>query len=264
MLLLEETFHNHVKHMLKDGKKVLGAWLQMASPYAAEIFAKSGLDVVMIDMEHGPNDILSLIEQLRAIGHFSAVPLVRAPWNDMVVIKRILDAGAYGVLVPYVSTPDEAVAAVSYCKYPVEGVRGIALSPRAPGFGMSGMNYLKNANEEILVMTAVETPEAVSNINEIVNVKGLDGIFIGPMDLATSMGHFCNPSHSEVNAAIKKVEDAVLASGKFLATIANGMKDAKEKYNRGYRLIIAFADGGTLGAVAMQNVRDFHKTYPGR
>ena len=98
MLRLDETFYNPVKHMLKDKKKVLGAWLQMASPYAAEIFAKSGLDVVMVDMEHGPNDILSLIDQLRAIGHFNAVPFVRAPWNDMVIIKRILDAGAYGIL----------------------------------------------------------------------------------------------------------------------------------------------------------------------
>ena len=118
MLRLDETFYNPVKHMLKDKKKVLGAWLQMASPYAAEIFAKSGLDVVMVDMEHGPNDILSLIDQLRAIGHFNAVPFVRAPWNDMVIIKRILDAGAYGILVPYVNTPEEAAAAVSYCKYP--------------------------------------------------------------------------------------------------------------------------------------------------
>lgn len=264
MLRLDETFYNPVKHMLKDKKKVLGAWLQMASPYAAEIFAKSGLDVVMVDMEHGPNDILSLIDQLRAIGHFNAVPFVRAPWNDMVIIKRILDAGAYGILVPYVNTPEEAAAAVSYCKYPTEGVRGVAPSPRASGFGMNSMNYMKRANDEVLVMTAVETPEAVSNIEELVKVEGLDGIFIGPMDLATSMGHFCDASHPEVQAAIKKVEETVLASGKFLATVAGGMENAKEKYNKGYGLIMAFADGGTLGSVAMKNVKDFHETYPER
>ena len=227
MLHLDETFYNPVKHMLKDGKKVLAAWLQMASPYAAEIFAKAELDVLMVDMEHGPNNILSLIDQFRAMGRFNAVPFVRAPWNDMVTIKRILDAGAYGVLVPYVNTPEEARAAVSYCKYPTEGVRGVAPSPRAPGFGMNAQNYMKNANDEILVMTAVETEEAVNNIEELVKVEGL-------------------------------------GSGKFLASVAGSMEIAKKKYDRGYGMVVAFADGGTLGAVARKNVQEFHEAYPNR
>lgn len=264
MLRLDEVFCNPVKPLLRDKKKVLGAWLQMASPYAAEIFAKAQVDVLMVDMEHGPNDILSLIEQLRAMGRFSAVPLVRAPWNDMVAIKRILDAGAYGVLVPYVNSREEAQAAVSYCRYPVAGVRGVAPSPRAPGFGMNSANYMTRANDEILVMTAVETGEAVDNIDELVQVEGLDGIFIGPMDLATSMGHFCDPAHPEVQAAIRKVERAVTSSGKFLATVAGGMEDAKRKYDLGYNLVIAFADGGILGAVAKRNVEEFKRAYPQR
>ncbi len=264
MLRLDEEFYNGPKHLLKDGKKVLAAWLQMASPYAAEIFAKSEIDVLMVDMEHGPNDILSLIDQFRAMGHFNAVPFVRAPWNDMVAIKRILDAGAYGVLVPYVNTAEEARAAVSYCKYPTEGVRGVAPSPRAPGIGMNPMNYMKRANDEVLVMTAVETLEAVNNIDELVQVEELDGIFIGPMDLATSMGHFCDPSHPEVQAAIEKVEKTVIGSDKFLASVAGGMEAAKKKFDKGYGLVVAFADGGTLGTVAMKNVKDFRETYPNR
>lgn len=264
MLRLDETFYNGPKHMLQEGKKVLGAWLQMASPYAAEIFSKAEIDVLMVDMEHGPNDILSLIDQLRAMGHYKSVPFVRAPWNDMVVIKRILDAGAYGVLVPYVNTPEEARAAVSYCKYPTEGVRGVAPSPRAPGIGMNSANYLQHANDEILVMTAVETLEAVNNIEELVKVEGLDGIFVGPMDLATSMGHFCDPGHPEVKEAIEKVERTVIGSGKFLASVAGGMAAAKEKYDRGYGLVIPFADGGSLGSLAMENVRKFKEMYPDR
>lgn len=264
MLHLDETFYNPVKHLLKDGKKVLGAWLQTASPYAAEIFAKAGPDVLMVDMEHGPNDILSLIDQLRAMGRFDVVPFARAPWNDMVTIKRILDAGVYGILVPYVNTAEEARAAVSYCRYPTEGVRGVAPSPRAPGFGMNSSNYLRHANDEILVMTAVETLEAVHNIDSILDVEGLDGIFIGPMDLATSMGHFCDPSHPEVQEAIAAVEKAVIGSGKFLASVAGGMEDAKKKYDRGYGLVIAFADGGVLGSTALKNVREFRETYPER
>lgn len=264
MLRLDEVFYNPAKHLLKERKKVLGAWLQIASPFAAEIFAKAGVDVLMIDMEHGPNDILSLIDQMRALGRFDGVPVVRAPWNDMVVIKRILDAGAYGVLIPYVNTREEAEKAVAACKYPTMGVRGVAPSPRAPGWNMNSMNYMRQANDEVLVMTAVETLEAVNNIEDILQVDGLDGIFIGPMDLATSMGYFCDPSCAEVQAAIKKVEDAVLRSDKFLASVAGGMDAAKEKFDRGYSLVIPFADGGTLGAVAKKNVECFQMMFPDR
>lgn len=264
MLNVNEEFYNPAKHMMKDGKKLLGAWLQMASPFSAEIFAKAGLDVLMIDMEHGPNNILTLIDQMRAMKGHRAVPFVRAPWNDMVILKRILDAGAYGVLIPYVNTPEEARRAVANCKYPLEGVRGVAPSPRAPGFGMNAQNYMRHANDEIFIMTAVETPEAVDNIDKLVDVKGLDGIFIGPMDLATSMGHFCDPGHPEVQEAIKKVEDAVIGSGKILASIAGTMEIAKAKYEKGYSLIMAFADGGTLGKVAMQNVAKFQEFFPER
>ena len=262
MLKLDETFYNPAKHALKDGKKLLGAWLQMASSFSAEIFAKAGLDVLMIDMEHGPNNILTLIEQMRAIGCYDAVPFVRAPWNDMVTLKRILDAGAYGVLIPYVNNAEEARKAVSYCKYPTEGLRGVAPSPRAPGFGMNAQNYMRNANREIFVMVAIETPEAVSNIEEIVQTEGLDGIFIGPMDLATSMGHFCDPAHPEVQEAIAKIENTVIGSGKILASIAGNMDVAKKKFDRGYSLIMAFADGGTLGRVAMENVAKFRGWFP--
>ena len=264
MLRLDETFRNPAKHLLRERKKLLGAWLQIASPIAAEIFAKAGVDVLLLDMEHGPNDILSLMAQMQAMGRFAGVPIVRAPWNDMVVIKRILDAGAYGVLVPYVNTRQEAEAAVAACKYPPMGVRGVAPSPRAPGWNMNSMHYLEAANEETLVMIAVETETAVEHIDDILQVEGLDGIFIGPMDLATSMGHFCDPTHPDVQAAIRRVEEAVLASDKFLASVAGGMEAARTKFDRGYSLVIPFADGGTLGAVAKANVETFHQMFPER
>lgn len=262
MLHLDEIFYNPAKHALKDGKKLLGAWLQTASPFAAEIFSKAGLDVLIIDMEHGPNDILSLIEQLRAIQGFHSVPFVRAPWNDPVIIKRILDAGAYGVLIPSVSTVEEARAAVAACKYPPMGIRGIAPSPRAPGYGMNSRNYLDHANDEVLVMTAVETPSAVENLDEMLKVEGLDGIFIGPMDLATSMGHFCDPDHPEVQEAIHTIEAKVNASGKFLASIVGNMDIAKAKFDAGYQLVVAMADGSTLGNAARKNVDTFHSFFP--
>lgn len=264
MLRLDETFHNPVKQLLKENKKVLGAWLQMASPYAAEIFAKAGVDVLMVDMEHAPNDPLTLLEQLRAMGRFDAVPFARAPWNDLVTIKRMLDVGLYGLLIPYVNTKQEAENAVRACKYPPQGMRGIAPSPRAGGFGMNAQNYLAHANDEIVVMTAVETGAAVENLDEILEVEGLDGIFIGPMDLATSMGHFCDPSAPEVQQAIRTIEQKVFASGKFLATVAGSFDKAKALYDKGYSMVVAFADGGTLGRVAREQVDRFHAAYPDR
>jgi len=238
MLRQNEIFYNKVKWLLKERKKILGAWLQAGSPITAEVLGKAGFDFLMVDMEHGPGDILTLISQLQAISKFDVTPFARAPWNDTVIIKRMLDAGLYGILIPYVSTRQEAEAAVRACRYPLEGVRGIAPSPRAGGYGMNGNHYLEHANEQLVVMTAMETPEAVENIEEIVTVAGLDGIFIGPMDLATSLGHFCNPGHPEVQEAIGKIEQAVLASDKFLGTVANSFEAAKKLYAKGYSFVV--------------------------
>ena len=264
MLRQDEQFYNKVKWMLKDGKKTIGAWLQLASPVSAEIFGKAGFDWVMIDMEHGPGDIMTLCSQLQALAKYDVVPLARAPWNDFVTIKRMLDAGLYGILIPYVNTKAEAEAAVRACKYPLEGIRGVAPSPRAGGFGMNGLNYLLNANDQILVMVQIETPEAVANVEEIATVAGLDGIFIGPMDLSCSMGYFANPGAPQVQEAIRKIEAVALKSDKFLATVAGDIEAAKALYDRGYQLVVPMSDSTSLGKLAMNTVRSFHDAYPAR
>ncbi len=262
MLRSGEKFYNQAKWLLKERKKLLGGWLQAGSPITAEIFAKAGFDFVIVDLEHGPGDIMTLIHQMHAISRYEVVPFVRAPWNDFVAIKRILDAGVHGVLVPYVNNREEAEKAVRACKYPLEGIRGIAPSPRAGGFGMDGNRYLENANEQIAVMIAVETPEAVRNIDAIVATPGLDGIFIGPMDLSTSMGHFCDPKVPEVREAIKTVEKAVLGSDKFIGSVAGNFDQARELYERGYGFVIAASDTGSLAKLALDTVRQFHEAYP--
>ena len=264
MLRQNEVFYNKVKWLLKERKKTMGAWLQAASPITAEIFGKAGFDFAMIDMEHGPGDIMTLISQLQALQKYDVAPFARAPWNDPVTIKRMLDAGLYGILIPYVSTKEEAEAAVRACKYPLEGIRGIAPSPRAGGYGMNGNLYLANANEQLVVMTAVETPEAVEHIEQIVRVSGLDGIFIGPMDLATSMGHFCNPKHPEVQEAICKIEAAVKETDKFLGTVAGDFEAAKDLYERGYSYVVVRSDTTSLAKLALENVRKFKENYTER
>ena len=134
-------FENKLKTKLRAGKKTAGAWVQIASPFTAEILSSAGFDWLMLDMEHGPGDILTLVSQVHAMKGTDSVPLVRTPWNDFVAIKKILDAGAQGVLVPYVNTQEEAERAVKACKYPLEGIRGVAGSPRAPGYGQNLGSY---------------------------------------------------------------------------------------------------------------------------
>jgi 2-dehydro-3-deoxyglucarate aldolase/4-hydroxy-2-oxoheptanedioate aldolase len=165
-------------------------------------------------------------------------------------------------LVPYVNSRTEAEAAVRACKYPPEGIRGIAGSPRAAGYGQNPKEYLTKANDLILVITAVETMEAVSNLDEILKVPLLDGIFIGPMDLATSMGYFADPSQPAVQTVIAEVEKKVLGAKKILGTIANDWEQAIKLYQRGYQLLMIMADGVALGKLAAEKVSLFRKAFP--
>jgi 2-dehydro-3-deoxyglucarate aldolase/4-hydroxy-2-oxoheptanedioate aldolase len=255
-------YTNELKTKLNAGKKTIGAWAQLASPFTAEIMSTAGFDWLMLDHEHAPGDILNLISQIQAMKGSGCVPLVRAPWNDFVAIKRILDAGTQGVLVPYVNTREEAEMAVKACKYPLEGIRGVAGSPRAAGYGQNIGSYLQRSNEQVFVMTAVETPEAITNLDAILQVKGLDGIFIGPMDLASSMGFFCDPAQPSVQAEIKKVEEKVLTAGKVLATTTGTWEQAQKLFERGYQMLMLMADGGALASLASQKVKQFREAYP--
>lgn len=258
---MSHQMKNRVKTLLREGQKTSGAWLQLTSTFSAEIMARAGFDWLIIDLEHAPGDFMNLAAQIQAMSGTDCVPFVRAPWNDSVTIKRILDTGVMGMLVPYVNSAEEAEAAVAACKYPPEGVRGVAASPRAAYFGQNSMDYLKSANEEIVIITAVETAEAVKNLDEILTVKGLDGVFIGPMDLATSMGHFGNAAHPEVQEAIRLIEDKTLAAGKVLGTVAGSWDQAKVKYEKGYQLLMLMSDSVGLAGLAASTVKNFNDTY---
>ncbi len=259
---MSQLFENRLKHMLKAGKKTAGAWAQLCSPTSAEILCRAGFDWILIDMEHSPADLQTLVAQLQAMGAYGVVPLVRAPWNDLVWIKRILDAGSYGVMIPSVNTRDQALAAVQACKYPPVGLRGIAGSPRAAGFGRDTAAYLKRANDEILVILQIETPQAIENLDEIGKVPGVDALFIGPMDLSTSMGHLGNPAHPEVQAAIATVEAKAKALGMPLGTISAGWEQAKALYNRGYQLVTLLSDVILLSKASADALAKFREAFP--
>ena len=204
---------NTFKQALKEGRPQIGLWFSMASAYAAEVVAGAGFDWILVDTEHSPNDVLQVHAQLQALGGGSAVPVVRPAWNDMVLIKRYLDLGVQTLLIPYVQSEHEARDAVRYTRYPPAGVRGVGGTTRATHFGRI-KDYPHRAHEELCVLVQVETRGGLDQIAAIAAVEGVDGVFIGPSDLAAGLGHLGNPNHPEVQDAIVRGIHRVRGLGK--------------------------------------------------
>jgi 2-dehydro-3-deoxyglucarate aldolase/4-hydroxy-2-oxoheptanedioate aldolase len=178
---------NHFKRAIAAGKTPVGAWLVSAAPSAAEALGYIGFDFLVVDMEHTPLDTPQMIGVLQAIAGTAAQAIVRPPWNDMVMVKRALDAGAQSLLFPFVQSAEEAKRAVAYTRYPPAGVRGVAAMHRGSRYG-TVPNYQKRAHEEICVIVQIETLTAFDQLEAIAAVPGVDSIFIGPADLSASMG----------------------------------------------------------------------------
>ncbi len=250
---------NPVKRQLRAGRPTVGAWLHLCSPIAAEIMADAGFDWLLVDMEHGHGDYQTLLAQLQAMQAAPAVPLVRVQWADPAVIKRVLDLGACGVMIPWIGGAGECEAAVRACKYPPEGIRGMAGSHRAAGFGRFGAEYWKRANAETLVIVQIETPQAVKEIDAVLAVPGVDVAFIGPADLSAALGHVGDPRHPEVQEAIAAVERAARRAGVALGTISRSWEEARALYQRGYGMVTVASDAALLGqhaAALVQRFRD--------
>ena len=179
---------NRFKRALAAGQSQIGLWCSLSSHYSLEIVAGAGFDWILLDTEHSPNDLESLVTQLQAAAAYPSTPIVRVPWNDTVTIKRVLDIGAQTLLIPYVQNPDEARAAVAAMRYPPAGVRGVAGTTRATRFGRI-KDYAKCAHEELCLLVQLETRDALAHIETIAAIDGIDGIFIGPADLHASLGH---------------------------------------------------------------------------
>ena len=260
--MLDTRSKNFLKEKVRSGKKCLGAWLHMGSSVSAEIFAQAGFDFVVIDMEHGPHDFMTLGDQLRALRGTEVTPIVRTEWNDFVFVKRVLDIGAMGLHVPYVNTRAEVEQALRSAWYPPKGIRGMARSTRAAFYGQKPVpEMLNEVNDQIWVMTAIETPEGVKNIEEIASTPGLDGVFLGPMDLASTSGNLLNQNGPEMVAFKSQVESACFKSGKPLITIASGMDEAETLFDKGYSMIIAMSDIVFLATHSIAAVERFTKKY---
>jgi len=200
-----ELPRNNFKRAIAAGQQQLGLWSSLSSNYTVEVIAGAGYDWLLIDTEHSPNDLESVLTQLQAVAPYSTHPIVRVAWNDTVLIKRYLDAGAQSLLVPFVQNADEARAAVAATRYPPMGVRGVAGTTRANRFGRVP-NYARRAHEELCVLLQVETKQALDNIEEICAVEGVDGVFVGPADLHASLGY---PGETGNPAVVPMIEDAI-------------------------------------------------------
>jgi len=236
---------NRFKHAILSGQKQIGLWSHLCSPISIEILAHCGYDWLLLDMEHSPNEVPDVLAQLQAMQGGTATPIVRPPWNDMVTFKRLLDIGVQTLLVPYIQTAEEARAAVSYTRYPPEGVRGYAGAPRASHYGRV-KGYAQRSAEEICVLLQVETLEGLKNLEAIAQVDGVDGVFIGPGDLSAALGHLGNPKHPEV---LKVIDDAIArirACGKAAGILTGDEALAKHYVAQGCLFVAVGADQNVL------------------
>ena len=195
-----------------------GVWLVSGAPSTAEALGNAGFDFLVVDTEHTPLDPPQVADVLRAIAGSPASAIVRPPWNDMVTLKRLLDVGAQSLLIPFVQNAEEARRAVAHTRYPPEGVRGVAAVQRASRWG-NVPNYAKTAASEICVIVQIETITALEQLPEIAAVPGIDSLFIGPADLAASMGHLGDFNHPDVQARIKHGVEMARKAGKPIGTV---------------------------------------------
>ena len=204
---------NQFKRGLAQGRQQFGLWNSLPGSLVAELLAGTGYDWVVIDTEHAVTDIPDTLAMLQAMAPYPVSAVVRPASNDVVLIKRLLDLGAQTLLIPYVQSADEARSAVAAMRYAPRGIRGVAGMTRAGRFGLVP-DYTRRADEELCLIVQVETAEALGQIEAIAAVEGVDGLFIGPADLAASMGYPGQAAHPEVVAAIKDAIHRIVATGK--------------------------------------------------
>ncbi|HET9714872.1 MAG TPA: aldolase/citrate lyase family protein [Pseudolabrys sp.] len=255
---MPEMPRNAFKHALAEGRLQIGLWSSLCSNIAAEIISDSGFDWILLDTEHSPNEIPILLTQLQAIQRGTATPIIRPAWNDAVLAKRALDIGAQSLLFPYVQNADEARRAVASTRYPPRGIRGVSASARASRYGRIA-GYAAEADKEMCVLVQVETRAALEQLEVIGKVEGVDGVFIGPADLAASLGHLGNPQHPEVQAAIEDAAGRLRAIGKPAGILTANEEEARKYMEWGYLFVAVGADVGLLARNADALARKFTK-----
>ena len=245
---------NQFRQDLIARKKLIGCWCSLGSPITTEVMGLAGFDWLLLDGEHAPNDVLSFIPQLMALKDSASAPVVRPQWNDTVIIKRLLDAGFYNFLIPFVESADDAKRAVAATRYPPHGVRGVSVSHRSNRYG-TVPDYFEVINDNIAVIVQIESRKAVAAIDEICAVDGVDCVFIGPSDLAAGYGYLGNPLHPEVQEAMQRIIASAKAHGKPAGILAPVEADARRYLEMGVTFVAVGSDLGVFRN-ASQMLRD--------
>lgn len=238
---------------LAQGRPLLGLWQALATPYTAEICAGAGFDWLLFDGEHAPNTLQTLIGQLHAVSAFPVEPVARVPVGDPAIIKQYLDIGFRTLLVPMVESAEQAARIVAATRFPPHGIRGVAsATSRASGFGANS-GYLASAHEEVCVIVQIESGAGLHAIDAIAAVEGVDALFIGPADLAGSLGFLGNPRAPQVQSAIAHALERIAAAGKPAGIFALSPDDAQTRMREGVSFISVGTDIGLLanGAKAL-------------
>ncbi|SDV46373.1 4-hydroxy-2-oxoheptanedioate aldolase [Chitinasiproducens palmae] len=250
---MSDILHNPFKAALAARRSMIGLWLGLASPYAAEMVAGAGYDWLLVDGEHAPNTLQTILAQLQAVAPYPTHPVVRVAWNDAVMIKQVLDVGAQTLLIPMIDDAEQARRAVAATRYPPQGSRGVGAALARASRWNRVPDYLQRANEQICVLVQVETRKALDNLDEILSVEGVDGVFIGPSDLAADFGALGNPGRADVQAAIGTAIAAINAAGKGAGILSADVASSKRYIELG-TLFTAVGVDTTILARGAENV----------
>ena len=252
-----QSFPNSFKRDLLAGKKLIGCWSSLSNAITTEVLGVAGFDWILLDGEHSPNDVTTFIPQLMALKDSASAPVVRPSSNNEVEIKRLLDAGFYNFLIPFVESAAEAKRAVAATRYPPLGIRGVSVSQRSNRYG-TVPDYFKSINDHICVMLQIESRAGVAAAREIAALDGVDCIFVGPSDLAAGFGHLGNANHPEVQAAIAAVFADAKAHGKPTGILAPVEADARRYMDMGATFVGVGSDLGVFRA-ATQALHDRYR-----
>lgn len=236
----------------------IGCWSALSNPISTEVLGLAGFDWLVLDGEHAPNDISTFIPQLMALKGSASAPVVRVPTNEPVIIKRLLDIGFYNFLIPFVETKEEAELAVASTRYPPEGIRGVSVSHRANMFGTVA-DYFAQSNKNITILVQIESQQGVDNVDAIAATEGVDGIFVGPSDLAAALGHLGNASHPDVQKAIQHIFNRASAHGKPSGILAPVEADARRYLEWGATFVAVGSDLGVFRSATQKLADTFKK-----
>jgi len=253
---------NTVKTIWKQGGAVVNGWCGIPSSIAAENMAQAGWDALTVDLQHGHVDYQTAVTMFQAISTTATIPLARVPWLDPGIIMKLLDAGSFGIICPMVNTRKECEALVAACRYPPLGYRSFG-PVRATWYG--GADYWKSANDTVITMAMIETKQALENLDDILTVPGLDSIYIGPNDLALSLGYMPSgvPTEPGVLDAIKTIVAGARRRGVYAGIHCGSTAMAKQMIEWGFQFVTLLADNAFLGAAAKEAVAEMRGTGAG-